>query len=283
MESVKVSLSPAQRSKIRKGHAVRIKKSMEGSGFNLIVKPHRINPITRAFDRDRAYTIKLDDEELKANKEESNVEGQGIFGRQAARGGKKAAQAILGKEAGRKATKAVNVAATRVGLPVAKAGLDLAAATAAPALMSVGVPAPIAIAAPMAASNIAKGYLSDPKAYQKKGGEKQALKDLDLGKVAAKTASGTFKEQQKQKKAQAKGGRVRAMKPAVMPPDLDGEGLFAGKGLYASRGVRGMGVMGRGALLNTHHDLSALDSQPLSANFHMANQLPPFIANIIRS
>lgn len=275
MELVKIKVSPTQRSKLRRGKRVIIKKPIEGEGFQLLVKPHRLNSITKAFDRDHGVSISLDNEEIEANKEitDSNelLEGEGIFGRKVARGFKKGAQNVLGKKAGRKLNKGLHDVGKQVILPVAKAGLDMAAMAAAPALMAVGVPAPIAIAAPMAASNITKGYLSNPQAYQSKRGGKQALEDLDLGKVAAKTATGTFKEQQKQKKAQAKGGRIRQMRPAVMPRELEGEGLFAGKGLYATRG---MGVMGSGTLLNSSSIHPALQSQSMTAHFHMANQLP---------
>jgi hypothetical protein len=270
METVDIQVSPAQRSKLRNGKRVIIKKpKIQGEGFKLLVKPHRLNPISKAFDRDHGVSITLDSDEIQANKE---MEGKGIFGRQASRAMKNLTKDVLGKKDGQKLSKAVHSVGKQVLLPVAKGALDVSAAAAAPALMSMGVPAPVAIAAPMAASNIAKGYLSDPKAYQKKGGEKQALEDMDIGKVASKTAMGTIKEQ---KKAKAKGGKVKIMKPAVMPKEIEGEGLY-GRGLYAS-------VQGRGTLMS--HSVGghpALQSQAVSAHFHMANQMSPALAKLIR-
>jgi hypothetical protein len=76
--------------------------------------------------------------------------------------------------------------------------------------------------------------------------------------------------------------------------EIDGMGLYAGGGLYAgarsTRGGglyagasgRGVGVMGRGSLLNVSNSKlpPALQSQNASANFHFSTQLPPAYANL---
>jgi hypothetical protein len=267
MEPVLISASPRQLSKLRNGHKVRVKKGMTGSGFNLLVNPARINPITRAFDRDRAIVVQLTPEELQANKQ---VEGSGIFGKQFDREVKKA----IGKKAAKKVYKGLK----DVGLPITKVGTEIAAPVAAAALISTGVPAPVAIGSTQAIKNIAQGYLEDPQSYQEKEGKnvpKKLLKDVKLEKVLMASAKPTIKKEQKK-----------------MGAGLYGSGLYpsmGGTGLYAGRTtMRGTGVgylMGRGALLNVPDSElpPALQSQSLSANYSMSTQLPPPLASIIRS
>jgi hypothetical protein len=66
--------------KLRKGGRVRI---MSGSGMNLIVQADRYNPITKSFNKGKAYTLQLTPSEIEANmnppEEVSEIEGKGIF------------------------------------------------------------------------------------------------------------------------------------------------------------------------------------------------------------
>ena len=60
-----IDASPKQLSKLRNGHAVRIKK---GTGFNLIVHPETYNLVSRAFAKSKGMEIALSPEELEMNR-----------------------------------------------------------------------------------------------------------------------------------------------------------------------------------------------------------------------
>jgi hypothetical protein len=61
--------------KLRKGKAVRI---MKGEGMKVMVGSSKMKPITKAFSKGKAYTMRLSPEEIKANME-SKMEGSGVF------------------------------------------------------------------------------------------------------------------------------------------------------------------------------------------------------------
>lgn len=61
--------------KLRKGKAVRI---MSGEGMKVMVGSSKLKPITKAFTKGKAFTMRLSPEEIKANME-SKMEGSGIF------------------------------------------------------------------------------------------------------------------------------------------------------------------------------------------------------------
>lgn len=61
--------------KLRKGKAVRI---MKGEGMKIMVGSSKMKPVTKAFAKGKAYTMRLSPEEIKANME-SEMEGTGIF------------------------------------------------------------------------------------------------------------------------------------------------------------------------------------------------------------
>lgn len=72
--------SPRVLGKLRKGGRVRI---MKGEGMNLIVSADRYNPITKSFNKGKAYTIELTPAEIEANMnppaEVGAMEGAGLF------------------------------------------------------------------------------------------------------------------------------------------------------------------------------------------------------------
>ena len=81
MKAVKIDASPKQLSRLRNGHRVRIKPSMSGTGFNLLVDPSKFDAVNRSFSKGSAYQIQLSPDELMANKQaaqEGTMEGQGI-------------------------------------------------------------------------------------------------------------------------------------------------------------------------------------------------------------
>ena len=62
---LRIDASPAQLSKLRNGHAVRIKK---GTGFNLIVHPETYHLASRAFAKNKGVEIALSPAEIEANR-----------------------------------------------------------------------------------------------------------------------------------------------------------------------------------------------------------------------
>ena len=129
MEQVRIQISPKQKSKLRNGHKVRIKKPIEGEGLNLIVMPQNFSLITRAFTRNKGAEIVLSPEEILANKEQIPMEGEGIFGRKFDVG----AERVLGKRGKKRAYQY----AREVLNPIAKGAITAGLATAGTALGAV--------------------------------------------------------------------------------------------------------------------------------------------------
>ena len=78
MEFHKVGIEvPSSRvlGKLRKGKAVRI---MSGEGMKVMIGSSKLKPVTKAFSKGKAYTMRLSPEEIKANME-SQMEGSGVF------------------------------------------------------------------------------------------------------------------------------------------------------------------------------------------------------------
>lgn len=107
--------SPRVLGKLRKGSKVRI---LNGSGLSLIVHAERFNPITKSFNKGKAYTIALTPAEIEANinppAEMGEMAGKGLF--------TKASVGLVkaGKKMG-KTLKPVGVAVGKEVLPVGKA------------------------------------------------------------------------------------------------------------------------------------------------------------------
>jgi hypothetical protein len=71
MHRIQIDASPHQLRKLRKGHAVRVKK---GEGFELLVHPNTYNLVSRSFNKNKGAQIKLSPEELEANNVEPEEE-----------------------------------------------------------------------------------------------------------------------------------------------------------------------------------------------------------------
>jgi len=69
--------SPAQKSKLRNGHKVRIK---HGAGFNVIVNPNTYHLVSRAFLKNKGISLQLSPDELMMNKSPSPELQQQIMG-----------------------------------------------------------------------------------------------------------------------------------------------------------------------------------------------------------
>lgn len=93
MKVIRIMLSPAQKSKLRKGLKIRVSKknqAIEGEGMVLLVKPDNYNALTKTFDTNRGREFQLDEEELDINQNPEQiedeevkeaVEGSGLFSR----------------------------------------------------------------------------------------------------------------------------------------------------------------------------------------------------------
>lgn len=94
MKVIKVVLSPAQKTKLRKGLKIRInsknKPVIEGAGIYMLVKPGNYNVMTKTFEGKRGREFKLDEEELAINENPEGIqdeevkqaiEGSGLFSR----------------------------------------------------------------------------------------------------------------------------------------------------------------------------------------------------------
>lgn len=95
--------TPRVLGKLRKGGRVRV---MCGTGMNLIIHSNRYNPITKSFNKGKAYTLELSPEEIEANMnppaEMGEMVGKGLFD-DIKRGFKKVGKVIapVAKEIGR--------------------------------------------------------------------------------------------------------------------------------------------------------------------------------------
>jgi len=266
MSLVRIHASPKQLSKLRNGHKVRVKGAMEGEGFCMIVHPERYDLLSRTFDRGLGMEIQLSPEEIVANKEaEPEIKGSGIFG--------KTGDKLL-KKAG------VKSLAYKVG-DIAKPHLKKAIDSGLHALAeSTGHPE---FAKPLAhmASHVASDFLDHPSKYHNMvssnaGGPRAAHAAHTL---AGQVAQNHLYDQMNQhlgtqygKLAESAMGNAAAhMSRAGMEArHLHGRGF----GLGVKREV---GSVGRHGSFVAHQASlpPALQSQPFSANFSMANQLPP--------
>ena len=78
---IHISASPKQLSRLRKGHKVRIKANMQGTGFNLLVHPETYNLATKTFNKGKGMEIQLSPQEIMGNQDATpHMEGTGIFG-----------------------------------------------------------------------------------------------------------------------------------------------------------------------------------------------------------
>jgi len=82
MRVIRIDASPKQLSRIRNGHRVRVKPAMEGTGFGMIVDPSKFDAMTRSFTKGSAVQMQLSPDELMANKQavmNGEMEGEGIY------------------------------------------------------------------------------------------------------------------------------------------------------------------------------------------------------------
>ena len=141
MKVIKIVLSPAQKTKLRKGMKIRINKKnkpvIEGAGIYMLVKPENYNVLTKTFEGTRGREFKLDEEELDINQNPEGIqdeevkeaiEGSGLFSR-IKRGFRKLKKFYREKVRDTKAGKAIR-GAVKLGSKVAiKAAINSLAGT----------------------------------------------------------------------------------------------------------------------------------------------------------
>jgi hypothetical protein len=141
MKVIKIVLSPAQKTKLRKGLKIRINKKnkpvIEGAGIYMLVKPENYNVLTKTFEGKRGREFKLDEEELDINQNPEGIqdeevkeviEGSGLFSR-IKRGFRKLKKFYREKVRDTKAGKAIR-GAVKLGSKVAiKAAINSLAGT----------------------------------------------------------------------------------------------------------------------------------------------------------
>jgi hypothetical protein len=69
MRLISIQVSPHQLRKLKKGHKIRLRK---GTGFNLIVHPETYHLMSRAFNKNKGYQVKLSPQEQELNKKNAS-------------------------------------------------------------------------------------------------------------------------------------------------------------------------------------------------------------------
>ena len=289
---IKLGLSKKQMSRMKKGDKVRLSPSMQGGGVSVIVDPANYSLITHSFSRNKGVDVMLSPQEILANKEASpQMEGQGIFG--------KSFDRAVGKIIGKKAQKLLYDTA-REYLPEAQMALTGGLASGATAL-GVSQPwlAPYLPTAVAGLSALGSDYLADPSKYQSMVSvpkmklaktiagryvQDKALDSLnrELGTNMGNLSRASIEDALVNKaraELDARAVERQRMRRGVpyessYAPPVEGQGLYAGKGLYASSRSRTGGAIG----LNSgfvNQQPPALRSQPYDANFQFRHTLPP--------
>ena len=300
--------------KLRKGKAVRI---MSGEGMKVMVGSSKMKPITKAFSKGKAYTMRLSPEEIKANME-GVMEGKGVFDflNPVVQPLGSAILSAGSKEAKKQVGKAIGTYAPILGSTLGSAafsGLALAA----------GQPELVPVAAAFGERLGKAGGKALGKVAQKES-DKQIDKYTDKAKTRLKSATTTTRkasvappsrtsvsqgeraisaspmgaanvqdylsrlttadlEELLQQRRQAQGPYDYSGGRQVLSPYADpvGAGLYAGSGLYASGG-RGLYAQNRGTGM-IRNNVRRMDSGVGSGGNLLATpqavQSQPFSAN----
>ena len=283
---LRIDASPAQLSKLRNGHAVRIKK---GTGFNLIVHPETYHLVTRAFAKNKGVEIALSPAEIEANRnpdiyapaveavasesseEETPVSGGSIFGKKFDRS--------LKKHLGHKTVKALHDVAN-VAKPFVKQAMREGIKSGAEALTAYAPE--LAPLMPFATEGLARAgdkFLEGPN-------RGKGLRHVHSGLIASVpdamrsklSRAGLDKALANASSADMASNAVKARYHASRPASLNAGGpLNVGMGFHHRRMEHGSIGRGAGMLQNGNHPYTApaLESQPLGANFQMRFFLPP--------
>ena len=271
MSLVRIDVSHKQLAKLRRGHKVRVKPAMEGSGFNLIIDPDRYDTITRTFGRGKGMELALSPKEVQINadnQEHPAMEGRGIF----------STVKHLGKKALHIA-KPHLVEATKKSLTGALTAGGTALAVANPALAPV---IPLGVAG---LSHL--GHKAIDRFTSNAGGSKS----LSPATLAGQLEQNHMYDHMNNELGTKYGALAKASLGNALAhhqrAEMTGNIIHhqGGTGLYAG-GMRGgriigrsqeMGSVGRGAGFVSHQTglPPALQSQPFASNFQFQHFLPP--------
>ena len=253
---------------------------MEGEGVCLIVDPSNYSRITKSFSRDKGSQISMSPDELdvNANVDDEEIEGEGLFkkirktAKKATHKAKDVAKTVkkVAKKVDKFVPKEVKYAIGRELKELGKEALPYALDAGAVALSAVAPEfSPLIAGGEQLLKHHLQEAMDDPSRYSRKN-------------IKATIANSIMEE-----------GLANAR--GHLATKMDGEGLYAGgAGLYASgraprrgrglsgdRGVhRAMRGTGNHSIVGSNggmvqHMPPALQSQPFSANFQFANQMPP--------
>ena len=261
MSTVSIKASDAQLSKLRNGKGVRI---LSGATRDLVVKAPTARKINNAFKRGKGVNVRLDKEEIDANK---TVEGKGIFSKKNLRKGLKVIGKEVLKEAKKEGKKALSGAVDAAGNAI---------------IAEVPIAAPIVGIAKKAAKK--SGNKAIDNVDKKKSRRKSPVtieKPTEAVNLSLADVSISDLEKAIANKRQSLGlSRKTPQYSASSGKDDEimgnsfGEGLYAGKkygsglyvgaksgaGLFAGRGVDEYGSLGIGGTLVGYH--SARLSRP---------------------
>jgi len=308
MQTIAISASPKQMSRLRNGHRVRVSRAMEGKGVNLLVDPSKFDQMTRSFTKGTASQIQLSPEEILANKQaviQGEMGGEGIFA-----GGKMKSKDL-------KRLKAPGIAllgvakktGTTLGKPFEKTvqvnpftlGYDIGHDVIGPEVVhAFGRQTEEEYKAKKAKERAARGgKINIGKAFKKVGKTLAAAEEAvrknptsraivkkvlpvvaKLAVTAAAQRAGLDPASTKELSGLSQQGATAGLTEA-------GYGLYAGargRGMYA--GTSGGVLLGPPSRMPEHSSLMiggsilgmqnpALASDPYGANFHMNTQLPP--------
>ena len=299
MEHIEIAHpSIGQIRKMRKGFPVRIK---QGTGFNLIIHPHRYSQISHTFSKNKGIEIALSPEELNANADQAGaMTGGSIFGKKFDRSHKGLMKVLhpIGE----------------VLKPYAKGAISAGTAAGAAALTAAFPEfAPQIAMGAMGAERLGNSYLDNPDKYYAKardigsmfkgdhqsnaGGTKSNAVYNMAGKMAKAKANEYLNQQlgtnsdymNRAGLEQAGIGALQshlaksATAQKLLAPPMNTDDSMFGYGLHRRSlgmgfgGIRERGSIGRGAgfVSAGSYMPPALMSQPAGANFQMQHFLPP--------
>lgn len=278
MELIKIQVSPKQMSKLRNGKKVRVKKAMEGGGINLLVEPSNYSLMTNSFDRNKGMELSLSPSEIMSNKEQaSSMEGTGIFG---SKFDKKIEESL-----GKRGKKKVYGFAKDVLNPIAKTLLYSGIASGATTLSALQPELiPLIIPAAVGTADFLGDYLDKPSDFYSK--PKQLRLPVEKLNAELGTNMGYMNRSGIGNALQNK--EIQNMNISRIQSQMDGNGLYAGRGLYPVSGnglylgnKSGGSIVGKnGGMVYTTPQ--ALQSQPNSSNFQFRYTTIPLVVGMLK-
>lgn len=273
MHLISFDANPRQLSKLRNGHAVRIKK---GAGFNLIVHPNNYSLVSRAFGKNKGVQLKLTPEEIETN-ENLSPEQHEELGNEAADLFKVLPFAEGGsiwksmKRAGRKVEKALkSKTARRLFRPIVKTAKDVGKSFMHEKLADLHMGAADEITDPRLQRLLNVSASQGHEAIHHGFGLGAGISAHHALKLANLASASANHELSKMHNASVHGYHTQP--PIKNYWDDDLAPPSRGYGMHNHYNM----IRGRGSMIaQDHFSPPALQSQPYGANWHMQFFLPP--------